>query len=66
MSNILQEMIKILHEKTLNAIYLHWFHNDTSEENNTLNGHSNEAWIMDSGKIFLHLTEAHLRPCRME
>ena len=43
--NILYKMIKILHEKMLNAIYLCWFHNDTSEENNSLNGHSNEPWI---------------------
>ena len=28
MVNILYEMIKILHEKMLNAIYLYWFHND--------------------------------------
>ena len=27
--NILYEMIKILHEKMFNAIYLYWFHNDT-------------------------------------
>ena len=40
--NILYEMIKILHEKMLYAIYLYWFHNDTLAENNTLNGHSNQ------------------------
>ena len=40
MTNILHEMIKILHEK----MYLYWFHNDTSEENSSLNGHSNETW----------------------
>ena len=45
MINILYEMIKILHEKMLNAIYLYWFHNDTLAENNSLNGHSNEPWI---------------------
>ena len=45
MINILHEMIKILHEEMLNAIYLYWFHNDTSEENNSLNGHSKEPWI---------------------
>ena len=38
-------MIKILHEKALNAIYLYWFRNDTPEKNNTLNDHSNEPWI---------------------
>ena len=27
--NILFEMMKILHENMLNAIYLYWFHNDT-------------------------------------
>ena len=43
--NILYEMIKILHKKMLNAMYLYWFHNDTSEKNNSLNGHSNEPWI---------------------
>ena len=45
MINVLYEMIKILHEKMLNAIYFYWFHNDTSEKNNSLNGHSNEPWI---------------------
>ena len=45
MINILYEMIKILHEKMLNAIYLYWFHNDTLAENNSLNGHSNQPWI---------------------
>ena len=43
--NILYEMIKVLHEIMLNAIYLYWFHNDTSGENNALNGHSNQLWI---------------------
>ena len=42
MINILYEMIKIMHEKMLNAIYLYWFHNDTLAENSSLNGHSNE------------------------
>ena len=42
MINILYEMIKILHERMLNAIYLHRFHNDTLAENNSLNGHCNE------------------------
>ena len=45
MINISYEMIKILHEKMLNAIYLYWFYNDTLEENNSLNGHSNEPWL---------------------
>ena len=49
--NILYEMIKILHEKILNAIYLYWFHNDTLAENNSLNGHSNEPWREESLKI---------------
>ena len=40
--NILNEMIKILHEKRLNAIYLYWCHNRTSEKNNSLTGHSKE------------------------
>ena len=40
--NILYETIKIVNEKMLNAIYLYSFHNDTSEENNSLNGRSNE------------------------
>ena len=45
MMNILNEMMKkSLHEKMLNAIYLYWFHNDTWEENNSLNGHSNKPW----------------------
>ena len=43
MINILDEMIKILHEKMFNAVYLYLFHNDTSEKkNNSLNGYSNE------------------------
>ena len=42
MINILCEMIKILHEKMLNAIYLYLFYNDTLAENNSLNGHSNQ------------------------
>ena len=45
MINILFEMIKILHEKMVNSIYLYWFHNDTLAENNALNGHSNQTWI---------------------
>ena len=44
MINILYEMIKIVHEKMLNAIYLYWLHNNTSEENKSLNGHSNDPW----------------------
>ena len=40
--NILYKMIKIMHEKMLNATYLYWFYNDTSGENNSLNGYSNE------------------------
>ena len=47
MVNILYEIIKPLHEKMLNAIYLYWFHNDTSVENNSLNGYSNELWIKE-------------------
>ena len=45
MINILYEMIKIVHEKMLNAIYLYGFHNDTLAENNAPNGHSNQPWI---------------------
>ena len=45
MINILYKMIKILHEKLLNVIYLYWLHNDTLVENNFLNGHSNEPWM---------------------
>ena len=44
-NNILYEMITILNEKMLNAIYLYWFHNDILAENNFLNGHSNEPWL---------------------
>ena len=35
-------MIKILHEKMLNSIYLYRFHNDALVENNSLNDYSNE------------------------
>ena len=45
MINILYEMIKILLEKMLNAIYLFWFHDDTLVENNSLNGHCSKLWI---------------------
>ena len=45
MINILCKMIRILHEKILNAIYLYYFHDDTVEENNSLNGQSNEPFI---------------------
>ena len=38
-------MIKILHQKMLNAMYLYLFYNDVSVENNSLNDHSNEPWI---------------------
>ena len=42
---ILYEIIKILQEKMLKSIYLYWFHNDTSEKNNSLSGHSNKPSI---------------------
>ena len=42
MINVFYKMINILHENMLNAIFLYWFHNYTSEENNSQNGHSNE------------------------
>ena len=45
MISILYETIEIQHEKMLNAIYLYWFHNNKLAESNSLNGHSNEAWI---------------------
>ena len=45
MINILYKVIKTLQEKMLNAIFLYWFHNGTSEKNNSLNGHSNEPFI---------------------
>ena len=54
MITILREIIKILYEKMLNAIYLYWFHTDTSEKNKSLTGHSNEplSYLLSS-KIFL-------------
>ena len=45
MINILYKMIRILYKKMLNAIYLYWFHNDISVENNSLTSHSYEPWI---------------------
>ena len=48
--HILYEIIKILHEKMLNAIYMYWFHSDTSAKNNSLNAHSDESW---TSKFFL-------------
>ena len=35
------EMIKILHEKLLNEIYLYWFYNEALVEY-SINDHSNE------------------------
>ena len=52
MIKILYKMIKILHEKMVNAIYLYWFHKDTPEKNESLNGVSNESWI-NTNKFFL-------------
>ena len=43
--SILYKMIEILHGKMLNGIYLHWFHNYLSCENDSLNAYSNEPWI---------------------
>ena len=45
MINILYEMIKIMHKKMSNVIYLYWFHNDPLVEKNSPNGHSNEPLI---------------------
>ena len=45
MINISQEINKVVHEKMLRVINLYWFHNDTLETNNSLNGHSNEHGI---------------------
>ena len=42
MIHVLQEIIKILHEKILKAINLYWFHNDASEKNNPLIHRFNE------------------------
>ena len=51
MIKVLYELITILHEKMLLAIYLYWFQNDTLMGNNSLNGHSNEPWIEVRGWI---------------
>ena len=45
MINILQEIIKILHEKMLKAINFYWLHNDTLEKTNSLNGYYNQPFI---------------------
>ena len=37
MIKILQEIIKTLYKILLKAINLYWFHNEASEENNSLN-----------------------------
>ena len=62
MINTLFEVIKILHEEMLNAIYWYWFHNDISKENNSLNGHSNEPNTLSSyfllNNIFLGITKS--------
>ena len=36
---------KLLHEKMLKIMNLYWFHNSTSEKNNSINSHSNEPRI---------------------
>ena len=43
--SILYEIIKVMYEKVVNAIYSYCFHNNSSEKNNLLNGHSNKPWI---------------------
>ena len=43
--DILQEIIRILHEKILKAVNLYWFKNDASEKTYSLNGHFNKPWI---------------------
>ena len=53
MINILYEMIKILNKKMLNAISLYWLLNVRSEENNIINGYSNEPWINARGFSYL-------------
>ena len=45
MINILQEVIKILHEEMFNAMNLYWFHNDASDKNNPLSGYCKEPRI---------------------
>ena len=45
MINILLWIIKIMHKQMLKTINLYWFHNDASERNNSLNGHSKKPWI---------------------
>ena len=40
---MLREMIKIMHEKMLKVINLHWFHKYASEKNNSVNVNSNES-----------------------
>ena len=45
MINVLKEIVQILLEKMLKTINLYWFHNDSSEKKNSLNGHSNESQI---------------------
>ena len=37
--------------KMLKSINSYWFHNDTSEKNNSLNGHSNNFVPEDNRKI---------------
>ena len=45
MINILQQIIKIMHEKMSKAINLYWSHNYASKRNNSLNGHSSELRV---------------------
>ena len=45
-----------MHEAMLKVINLHWFHNDASERNDSLNGNSNkpqinEWWLVISCQI---------------
>ena len=45
--NILQQSIKIMHEKMLKAINLYRLHNDAAERNTSLNRRSNKPPITE-------------------
>ena len=46
MINILQEVVKTLHDKILKTLNWYWLRDNATEKNNSLNGHSNEPRIL--------------------
>ena len=47
-------------QENVKCNYLYWLHNDTLVANNSLNGHSSKAWIIDRGLSYLLLIKTFL------